>query len=256
MKISVLTPSYNQDKYLEKCLKSVNDQSSKDYDLEHIVIDGGSTDGTKYILKEFNSNNIIWLSEKDEGQSDALNKGLNLATGEIIGWINSDDYYLEGTINKINKIFENNKEVKWIIGYCKIIDENGNEMKSWLTSYKNFLLNHYNFNMLLFEDFISQPAVFFRKSLVDDCGWIDKGLHFAMDYDLWLRFAKHSKPFILKEYLSSFRRHNTSKSETSFEIQFKEADFVSDRYTKNKLIKFLKKLNMKKNIFIYRILMR
>ncbi len=255
MKISILTPSFNQAKFLTMCINSIHEQKINFHELEHIIIDGGSNDDTIKVLIN-SKHNLTWISEKDEGQSDALIKGLNLATGEIIGWLNSDDYYLDGTLIKVMSIFEKQPEVEWIVGYCKIVDENNKEIKKWLTKYKNFFLNYFNFNFFLFEDYISQPAVFMRKSLIKECGWIDKELHYAMDYDLWLRFAMKSKPFVVREYLSGFRRHDTSKSETSFDIQFKEADFVTDRYTNNLLIKFLKKMNMKKNILLYKILMK
>jgi len=250
MKISIITPSFNQAEFIEETIISVVNQSSDGFIVEHIVVDGASTDSTYSIIKKYSSIKVI--SEKDNGQSDALNKGFKIATGEIIGWLNSDDFYTDGTLKKIHQIFAENPSAQWVVGFCKIVDKNSQEIKSILTTYKNFMLKHYSFKTLLFEDYISQPAVFYRKSFLGSCGLIDETLHYAMDYDLWLRFAQKSKPYIVKDYLACFRRHGECKSEQGFEKQFKEADLVSDRYTSNKIVKMLKKINCLKNILIYK----
>ena len=121
MKISIITPSYNQAAFIERTILSVLNQNY--FDLEYIIMDGGSTDGTTEILKKY-SDKIIWKSEKDSGQSDALNKGLKIATGYIVAYLNSDDTYELGTLKKIAEFFQNNLGKKWVYGKCKIINEN------------------------------------------------------------------------------------------------------------------------------------
>ena len=121
MKISIITPSYNQAQFIERTILSVLNQDYKD--IEYIIMDGGSTDGTVEILKKY-SDHIIWKSEKDNGQSDAINKGLKMATGDIVAYLNSDDTYQPGAFKEVATFFEKNPDKKWVYGKCLIINEN------------------------------------------------------------------------------------------------------------------------------------
>jgi len=149
MKLSVVTPSYNQCKYIEQTIQSVLNQEG-DFELEYLIIDGGSTDGTLDILKKYNGQ-INWVSERDRGQSHAINKGFNKAKGEIIGWLNSDDLYEEGAMQKIVSVFSENEDCQWIAGRCLIIDENGREIRKAVTGYKNKWLERYSYDRLLVQ---------------------------------------------------------------------------------------------------------
>ncbi len=250
--MSIITPSFNQADYLETTIKSVFSQQG-DFELEMIVIDGGSDDGTIEILKKYDSE-IRWISEQDNGQTDAINKGVQMCSGDIIGWLNSDDLYLGNTIQTVSSYFEKNKECKWLFGQCTIIDDRGVEIRSFITKYKNYILSRYSYKKLLIENFISQPAVFFRKSLFEEVGGLNTDYNFAMDYDLWLRFGKFSKPHFIKSNLSAFRKHASSKSENSYKLQFKEEFKIATKYTNSKVIKFRHWLNIWKIIIAYNLI--
>lgn len=249
MKISIITPSYNQGKFIEDTINSVLSQEGN-FTLELIVIDGGSDDETIEILKKY-SDRIKWISEKDNGQADAVNKGLKMATGDIIGWLNSDDLYLENTLNIVSEYFKSYKHCQWLFGKCKIINKDGKDTRSFNTRYKDYHVVRYTHRKLLIENFISQPAVFFRRSLIDETGILNVSYQYAMDYDLWLRFAKNSRPCIINEYLSAFRQHNESKSENSYFKQFREEYTIAKIHTNSMLIKILHRLNIGKILFVY-----
>ncbi len=196
-------------------------------------MDGGSTDGTLDILKRYNGR-IQWVSEKDRGQSHAINKGFKKATGEIIGWLNSDDLYEDGTIQKVADIFKKDINCQWVVGKCRIIDENGKEIRKSVTQYKNKWLDRYSYNRLLVEDFISQPAVWFRKSFLNEVGLLDETLHFTMDYDLWLRMGAKAEPVILNDYIASFRFYSGSKTGGELNKSLSEVRGLCLRYANGK----------------------
>jgi len=251
MKISVITPSYNQGAFIEQTIRSVLDQGIEG--LEYIIIDGGSTDGTLDILRRYKGR-IKWISEPDEGQADAVNKGIGVATGEIIGWLNSDDLYLPGALQAVIDYFRDHQECRWLYSRCRIIDSSGRERWKWITRYKNARLKKFSVEKLLRENFISQPAVFFRKELFEKAGHLDLSLKYAMDYDLWLRFTRISPAGVINHELASFRRHGSSKSETGFRGQFFEQYAVARKYNPSFFDRALHRFNIFKIITSYRIL--
>lgn len=252
MKISIITPSFNQDKYIQNTVESVLNQKG-DFELQLIVIDGGSTDNTLNILKEY-KHQITLISEKDEGQSDALNKGLKMAEGEIIGWLNSDDIYFPDALQSVCTRFAKNKNTEWLYGKCNIINETGIEIRKHITAYKNCRMRKFSYNKLLHENFISQPAVFFRKNLLLNTGFVDKGLRYTMDYDLWLRLAKISTPEFIPVFLAGFRRHNDSKSENNYKDQFQEQYLVMGKYSNSIYHKNIHKILNFRTVAIYNFL--
>lgn len=251
MKISIITPSYNQAQFIERTILSVLDQ---DYpDLEYIVMDGGSTDGTVEILKKY-SDRIIWKSEKDNGQSDAINKGLKMATGDIVAYLNSDDTYEPGTFQKVADFFENNKDAKWVTGKCKIINEKDEEIRKPITFYKNLLLKKFSYAKLLSENFISQPATFWKREIHAEMGFLDENEHFCMDYEFWLRIGQKYSPDIIPEYLANFRYYNESKSGNVNKKQFQDEIRIAKKFGLNfPLSIFIHKINYGKIILLYKI---
>jgi len=227
-RITVITPSFNQGRFIEETIKSVLDQ---DYpDLEYIVMDGGSKDNTVEILRKYEPR-LKWVSERDRGQSDAINKGIGKATGDIIAYLNSDDHYEPGALEKVARFFVKNPEKVWVTGRCRIIDTDGKEVRRFITEYKNFLLGRYSYNILLVTNFISQPATFLRKEAFDSFGLFDETQHRVMDYDFWLRMGANHAPGILADYLASFRVHPASKTSSSFHSTFKEELEVARKYS-------------------------
>jgi len=203
--VSVITPSYNQGHFIRETIQSVLTQ---DYpNLEHIVVDGGSTDGTLPILREFAQSDprFRFVSEPDRGQSHAINKGLALAQGEIIGWLNSDDTYQPGAIRKAVDAFRRQPGCAVVHGKCLMIDEKSKAISALHVTPVNF--------RKLFEGcFVCQPAAFIRKSVFQQMGGVDESLNFCMDYDLWIRISKQHSFCYLDEFLANARRHPGSKS--------------------------------------------
>lgn len=249
-KVSIIVPSFNQGKFIKYTLDSIINQ--KYPDLEIIVMDGGSTDETIKILKSF-GNKIIWYSKKDNGQTDALNRGIKKSTGEIIGWLNSDDCYQPNILFTIAKNFQQNK-CQWLTGYCQNIDAKGNEIRSIIATYKNFLLRHFSYSALLVENFISQPSTFFHRSIIDEFGYLDENDHYTMDYEYWLRIAKKYPPLILPQYLAQFRIHSSSKTNAQINKQHAQRKKVVRKYSHNFFILQLNSINCWFIRFFYKFL--
>jgi len=252
MKISIITPSFNQVSFLKETIKSIHTQQVN-VQIEHIIMDGGSTDGTVEYLKTL-GDQVVWRSGKDKGQADAVNKGIRMAAGDIIGWLNSDDLYLPGALQAVADYFTAHPDCRWLYGRCRIIDKDGKERWKWITRYKNARLKQFTCSKLLRENFISQPAVFFRKEIFDEAGLLNLSLNYAMDYDLWLRLGRISPAGVIDQDLSSFRRHGTSKSETGFREQFFEQYAVAKKYSPSLFNRLVHRFNIFKIITSYRIL--
>jgi GT2 family glycosyltransferase len=201
--VSIITPSYNQAKYLEQTIRSVLDQ---DYPhIEYIVVDGASTDGSVEIIKKYADKLAYWASEKDKGQADAINKGFARATGEIIAWLNSDDYYLPGTIRAAVKVFEENPDVVLVYGNMLAVDEHGVTFNT--LNYKQLTLA----DLLSFQ-IIGQPAVFMRRTALQKTNGLDLTFHFLLDHLLWIQLAKHGRILHVDQTWSAARYHAEAKN--------------------------------------------
>lgn len=252
LRISIITPSYNQAEYIERTIQSILSQEAS-FSFEMIVMDGGSTDGTLDILKRY-EDRLTWFSGKDAGQSDAINKGIARASGEIIGWLNSDDVYLPGALQKVVDQFDVHPESHWLYGYCRMIDENDREIRKWITWYKNRRSGKFRFNRLLTENFLSQPAVFFKKEAFAKVGPLDLENHYAMDFDLWLAMAKLSPPVVVKDWLAAFRLHGNSKSMRNYKNLFSDQFRVHQKYDNGKYLLFIHRLNILTILTVYRLM--
>jgi len=237
-KITVITPSLNQGEFIEKTIRSVLSQVYPN--LEYIIMDGGSSDNTLSILGSY-SDRVKWISEKDNGQTDAINKGLRMAGGEIVTYLNADDILLPGTLLKVAGKFMEANDVMWVTGKCRIIDENDQEIRQLITTYKNLYL-YLQYRPLLFvTDYISQPGTFWRANMLSELGYLDETLHYAMDYEYWLRlYSKYPLTFI-PEYLSAFRIHAQSKNTNAGhqDVYVNEEKIVIKRYTDSALLQTL-----------------
>jgi glycosyltransferase involved in cell wall biosynthesis len=188
--------------------------------LEHIVVDGGSTDGTLEILGE--REGLRWVSEPDDGLSDAVNKGVAMARGELVGWINADDVYRPGAFARIADEFAARPSAEWAFGRCAIVGAEGEEIRSAVTAYKNFFVRRWSLPLHLTHNFVSQPSTFFRRTAFEAVGGLDKRYRYSMDYDLWLKLGERSAPIVVDAELAAFRMQEGTLSMTGFEKQFAE----------------------------------
>lgn len=245
MLISIITPSYNQADFIERTILSIKNQSYK-Y-IEHIVIDGGSKDETINILKKYQDEyNLIWYSEKDDGQSDAVNKGLKILKGNIVGWLNSDDcYFANDTIERIVHFFQNQVDVGLVYGNNAEI----NEDNTILRFRKGF--KHYHYNILKSCNFINQPTVFMRREIIRNIN-LDNNLNFAMDYDLWLKLGSKYKFKYIDEVIAAARKHRNCKTVTNPGRVQEENELVRSRYQPDGYINIYDKM-LWKIIYRYQI---
>lgn len=249
--VSVVVPSLNQGHFIRETLDSI---LSQDYPgLEVIVVDGGSTDDTREVLAGY-GDRLSWTSEKDTGQSNAINKGLARASGEIVCFLNSDDLFTPGSLHAVGTYFAKHPSVQWLTGACRIIDENGRPIRAFIDAYKalwrRFAMSRWT---LLVLNYIPQPATFWRRSAMLDVGLIDESLHWAMDYDYWLRLSKLGRPANLPQCLASFRIHSSSKSATNVRSQFDEGVELA-RIHGGPLVAWLNRIHQRVALWIYQIL--
>lgn len=220
LSISVITPSYNQAAYITLTMNSVLSQGI--HGMEYVVIDGGSTDGSTELIRKYEDHLSGWVSEKDRGQADAVNKGVERTTGEVIGWLNSDDLYLPGSLKKVLDYLKENPGIDAVYGDVLSIDAEGK------------LMNVMRFSQYSAEDLmtfrvISQPGVFFRRSAWERAGGLDISYHYLLDHDLWLRMIMGGKFAYLPEPLAAARFHPMAKNRAHTEDFGKEAYRLAER---------------------------
>lgn len=236
-KISIVIPSYNQGSYLEDAIKSIIQQQY--HNVEIIVMDGGSNDNSVEVIKRYEPYITYWQSQKDKGQSNAINEGLKRATGDFVTWLNSDDVLLEGTLHAVNMAIRRNPQINWFLGnvlwmnkYGRIIKVGKVEKENWFWN-KHFLLSN------------GGPSAFMRKSTLQQLGWLREDFHYMMDTELWFQFLKEGHHFIrINQYCWGLRLHEAAKmsghnfkdsvladkSHPSWIQKRKENDFLKKNY--------------------------
>jgi glycosyltransferase involved in cell wall biosynthesis len=228
--ISIVTPTYNQADTIGETFRSVLAQKIGP-SLEYIVVDGCSTDGTREKVQahapEFEKSGIRfhYIREPDGGQADAVNKGWRFSKGEVLGFLNSDDLLTPGAVRRVLDYFTANRHVQWAYGGWHLIGAGGQVYKT--VSHRRFrrsrLLDYCN---------IGQPSCYFRRPLLAQFGGLDKDLHLAMDYDLWLRFSARYPAGIIPHVLSAMRYHTGAKSADQTGRQLREILQVGMRHTR------------------------
>ncbi len=201
--VSIVTPSYNQAAYLEQTLRSVLDQGYPE--LEYLVVDGGSTDGSVEIIRRYADRLAWWTSEKDSGQAEAINKGMQRARGEIVAWLNSDDIYLPGALAGAMQAFAAHPQAVMVYGDTRAIDAQGQ------------VLNVLHYRQLSLEDLlcyqiIGQPAVFMRRAAYQTAGGLDRSYHFMLDHQLWIKIALQGEIVYVDKEWAAARYHPQAKN--------------------------------------------
>jgi len=221
--VSIIVPSFNQAIFIEQCLCSI---LAQDYsDIEIIVIDGGSTDGSVEIIRRYQDRLAYWVSETDNGQSHAINKGFQRAQGDIVAWLNSDDVYFPTAVSVAVQQFQKNKNLSLFYGQCVYIDECGNflryfsEIEPWN---KKRLLN--------FSDFIMQPTTFFRREKLYEIGLLDEALHYGMDWDLWCKLSCVGDVHFEPNVIAANREYGTTKTKSGGWVRLKELLKIQQRH--------------------------
>lgn len=244
MKISVITICLNCREHIGQALASVQEQ---DYlDLEQIVVDGGSTDGTLEVIREFATRTVglHWVSGLDAGISDAMNKGLKLATGDIVGFLHADDFYPDkGVVSAVVEKFAKSSGAVWITGGLLEVDSNGRVIRT-------LPVRRFSRRRLLRNNIIYHPATFVRRESLAREGGFDESLRYAMDYDLWLKLSIHSDPVLLNKELACFRVHNGSISSANRLDALKEEYLVRKRRIKGPVEFLFHNLYQKYRLFI------
>lgn len=213
--ISIVTPSYNQSAFLERTMRSVLDQGYPQ--LEYMVVDGGSTDGSVEIIRRFEGRLAWWSSEPDNGQSHAINKGLSKATGEVVGWLNSDDTLAPGALYRIGRVFAACRDVDLVYGNTNLIDADDRALS------RNLAIQVAAFTLIrLNRNVWCQPGTMWRRSLHERIGLLDESLHFAMDCDFWIKAALKGKICFMPFHLANLRLHGATKSSTQ------AGEFIAD----------------------------
>lgn len=202
-RVTIITPSYNQAQYLEETIRSVLDQGYPN--LEYMVVDGGSTDGSVEIIKKYADRLAWWVSEKDSGQGEAINKGFARATGEIVAWINSDDYYLPGAIAEAVRALEENPDCGMVFGDVLSIDGSGQPVNV-------MTFGDWGLEELMQFHIIGQPGVFMRRAALEQAGYLDRSYHFMLDHHLWLRIAQQAPIRYVPRKCAAARFHAGAKN--------------------------------------------
>lgn len=239
LKISIITPSYNQDEFIERTIQSVLAQNYPN--LEYIIIDGDSTDNTVDIIKKYDNRIAYWVSEPDKGQTDAINKGFEIATGDIVAWLNSDDTYEPEAVKTISEVFKC-PEIDLIYGDCNIVDKEDKiigKMDGGDFRYKKNL-----FNLICT---IPQPATFFRRKILNEIGYLDISLNLSMDFEYWIRASKAGKKIQhIPKKIANYRWYEDAKSAQALSNNYSINENRIIQYKYNKLYYLL--FGLKRNV--------
>ena len=203
--VSIIMPVYNGEEYINTAISSIIAQSYENIEL--IVIDGSSTDNTLKILEQYDKHIAYLVSEKDNGMYSAINKGLSRANGDILCWLNSDDFYFPLAIENVVKTFNTFEDVEWLTGRKVVINQNDQIIKiGCFKSFNSAFIKKGYYRGGAFG-FITQETTFWKKSLMDKSGYLREDLKVASDFELWTRFAEHAKLYSLNTILAAFRSH-------------------------------------------------
>lgn len=222
-KITIITPSYNQGRFIEATIRSVLAQNYPN--LEYFIFDGGSTDNTVDVIKKYDKHITYWESKKDRGQSHAINKGFKAASGEIVGWLNSDDLFHPNTLHKVSSCFKDKN-------YRKIVYGGGTYLlDKYQLSIKNTTARLSEKHPITLCDFIIQPSTFWGRVVIEEVGELEEDLHYGFDWDWFIKSHNKCIPFqMVNECFSVYRIHAGHKSSAGGDKRIKELAKIYDTY--------------------------
>ena len=206
--ISIVTPSYNQAQYLRETIESVLSQEGRglDFELEYVVVDGGSTDGSAEIIREYKNDLHWWCSEPDGGQSHAINKGFEQTGGDILCWLNSDDVYPIGVLQHVASVFQSDSQPDIVVGQRLILNQAGEPVGT-----EHYHFQDFHLDMLVFSLYPPQEACFWNARVHADAGRLREDLHYSMDFDWFLRLSRSATVYRSNEYLGAIHAHDERK---------------------------------------------
>ena len=251
-KISIVTPSYNQAEFLEQTICSVLNQNYPN--LEYVIIDGGSTDGSIEIIKKYADRLTYWVSEKDKGQYDAINKGFSHTTGDIMGWVNSSDIYFPWAFGIVSEIFENHSEVQWLSGMPTNLSKGVAPQTIYYADKKNkydIICGNYKW--------MQQESIFWKRSLWNKAGGkLDVSVKYAGDFKLWIDFFKYECLYYVNTILAGLRYHEVRRGEDSGGIYYSEAENLYKQFKSQSVFQmqwrgFIAKMFISNNKFLKRL---
>ena len=248
-KISVIIPNYNGAKYLRECLDSVVSQVYENKEI--IVVDGCSVDGSIDIIFEFiNRHPVRLIMAEPKGEPDAINIGMGYAHGDILTFLDSDDYYYPGALSIVGDCFKKNNP-KWAYGLGNVVDSMGNETRKLMMTVKTHLMKRYSYNALRIVNYILQPSVFWRRELWEEIGQFRVDEKYAFEYEWWLRAGRKYEPFFINDYLSTWRMHGGSVTSGNLKQNALDALRLQREYTSNPFLNMAQSLSYGVSRFIY-----
>ena len=242
--ISIVIPSYNKSKFIDKTLASIVNQNYDNYEV--FVQDGGSNDGSVQVIKKYVKkypNKFFLSTGEDGGQLNAINKGMEQTKGDIVTFINADDYYGPNAFSLVAEKYRSSSKSSWYVGFGSIVDHNNQEIAHLVSLYKKLLLIINSRVLLLVTNYLMQPSVFLSKEYYQKYGPFSGNSSFVTEYDLWLKIAMVKMPIIIHKNISFFRIEPNTKTMTMGSRLLAEDEKIVKRYTTNKLILFLHKLH-------------
>lgn len=225
-KITIITPSYNQGQFLDQCIESVLEQNYPDF--EYLIFDGGSTDESVEVITRYQQHLHFWISEPDKGQSDAINKGFKRASGDIVAWLNADDYYLPGAFDLVGEAYKERPDAAFYFGNGLRVDEDRTPKGSFFPEGRvQFCLDALVFGL----NYILQPATFINHAPLLKAGFLDPSLNYGMDTDLWIRLAHEGPPVAINKLLAASREYSNTKTATGGFERIEELRQIAQKHS-------------------------